>query len=95
MQLSPIYGMAEISTKHGRLILAGGNLHEVKPEAGRYDASYGTALMVPSLKTLSWFESGFFVEGQVRKILPLYIDDRLLVIVARNNDQLSIFEYAN
>ncbi|MCY4223351.1 MAG: VCBS repeat-containing protein [Bacteroidetes bacterium] len=95
MQLSPIYGMAEVPIKEGRLILAGGNLHEVKPEAGRYDASYGTALMAPSLKTLSWSESGFFVEGQIRKILPLSINDRLLIMVARNNDQLSIFEYAN
>jgi len=95
MQLSPVYGIADLHTLKGHLILAGGNLHEVKPEAGRYDASYGTTLMAPSLQTLTWSESGFFVEGQIRKILTLDLDDRTLVIAARNNDTLSIFAYAN
>ncbi|MCY4158648.1 MAG: VCBS repeat-containing protein [Bacteroidetes bacterium] len=95
MQFSPVYGMADIPTSQGHLILVGGNLHEVKPEAGRYDASYGTALMTPSLETLTWSESGFFVEGQIRKILTLDLGGRTLIIVARNNDRLSIFAYAN
>lgn len=95
MQFSPMYGLADLHTVKVPLILAGGNLHEVKPEAGRYDASYGTAFTVPDLEPLSWAQSGFFVEGQVRKILTLDLDGRTHVIVARNNDTLSIFVYAD
>ncbi len=95
MQLSPIYGLSELVTENELLLLAGGNLHEVKPEAGRYDASYGTALTMPSLEPLSWSESGFFVEGQIRNILTLMVANRMMIIVARNNAQLSVFEYAN
>ena len=95
MQLSPVYGLADIHTQKGKLILAGGNLHEVKPEAGRYDASYGTALILPSLEPLPWSESGFFVEGQIRKILTINVHGRTLIVVARNNNTLRIFEHAN
>ena len=95
MQFSPMYGLADLHTAKGHLILAGGNLHEVKPEAGRYDASYGTVFTVPDLETFSWAESGFFVEGQVRKILTLDLDGRTHIVVARNNDMLSIFAYAD
>ena len=95
MQFSPMYGLTNLHIAKGPLILAGGNLHEVKPEAGRYDASYGTAFTVPDLEPLSWAQSGFFVEGQVRKILTLDLDGRTHVIVARNNDTLSIFVYAD
>lgn len=95
LQLSPVYGMVDLPTKHGRLILGGGNLYEVKPEAGRYDASYGTAFMASSLEPLTWHESGFFVEGQVRQILTIEINQQTYVIVARNNDTLSIFTHAN
>lgn len=90
-----MYGLADLHTAKGHLILAGGNLHEVKPEAGRYDASYGTVFTVPDLETFSWAESGFFVEGQVRKILTLDLDGRTHIVVARNNDMLSIFAYAD
>ncbi|MCY3630450.1 MAG: VCBS repeat-containing protein [Bacteroidota bacterium] len=95
IQLSPVYGMANLPTENGHLILAGGNLHEVKPEAGRYDASYGTAFMTPSTEPLTWHASGFFVEGQVRQILTIEVNGRTHVIVARNNDTLSIFAYAD
>ncbi|MCY4232600.1 MAG: VCBS repeat-containing protein [Bacteroidetes bacterium] len=95
LQFSPIYGLSELMTDDGLMILAGGNLYEVKPEAGRYDASFGTALMASSLEVLSWSNSGFFVEGQIRQILNLKLGDKMLIIVARNNDSLSVFEYAN
>ena len=94
LQLSPIYGLADLHTTQGHIILAGGNLHEVKPESGRYDASYGTALRSPTMESLNWHESGFFVEGQVRQILTLEANNRTLVIVARNNDRLRVFAHA-
>ncbi len=94
LQLSPVYGLADLHIAQGHIILAGGNLHEVKPEAGRYDASYGTALRSPTMEPLDWHESGFFVEGQVRQILTLESDNRTLVIVARNNDRLRVFAHA-
>jgi len=94
MQFSPIYGLAELVTETDVFILAGGNLHEVKPEAGRYDASYGSAMKASDRETLSWSESGFFVEGQIRNILTLMVGNRMLIIVARNDAPLSVFAYA-
>ncbi|MCY4172197.1 MAG: hypothetical protein OXF08_11455 [Bacteroidetes bacterium] len=87
--------MAKLPTVKGHLILAGENLHEVKPEAGRYNSSYGIAMMAPLLEILQWPESGFFGEGQVRQILPLDATSHTLVIVTRNHAHLSIFSYAN
>ncbi len=95
MQFSPVYGLADLNTSRGHLILTGGNLYDVKPEAGRYDASYGNAWIADTREELTWSESGFFVEGQVRKILTMEANGRTLIIVARNNNTLSIFAYAH
>ncbi len=95
MQLSPVYGMAALPAVNGQIVLSGGNLYEVKPEAGRYDASYGTAFLVPSMEPMDWHASGFFVEGQVRQILTIEVNGKTHVLVARNNDTLRIFTYAD
>ena len=89
-QLAPIYGLATLDLDD-TVVLMGGNLYEVKPEAGRYDASYGAVVGAASLESLPWQDTGFFVQGPVRRILIL---DRLrLVLVAVNNDALRVFSY--
>ncbi len=92
-QFSPIYAIAtEDFDKDGdQDIILGGNLYGVKPEAGRYDASYG--MYLENLGEMS-FKShsdgkGFAVKGQVRD----FIINNNKIIVARNNDSLVIFKY--
>lgn len=94
-QLSPVYGLTAIKldSEPNPLILMGGNLFEVKPEAGRYDASYGTVLEAPAMTVLPWQTSGFTLSGQVRRILPVRVGDRQVVVVALNNDPLLLFAY--
>ena len=94
-QLAPMYGLAAVHLEpdSNPFILMGGNLYEVKPEAGRYDASYGAVFQTPDLTTLPWQETGFFIRGPVRRLLTLEAGNRKLVLAALNNDQLRVFAY--
>ncbi len=79
-QTSPIYAMMikDINGDGHADILAGGNLYEVKPEVGRYDASYGhylEGLGNGRFKAVPNAESGLNIIGQVRDIKPLNIKD--------------------
>ena len=72
-------------------IVLGGNLYNVKPEVGRYDASYGVYLENHGdMKFTSYSDGkGFKVMGEVR---DMAIDGKKL-IVARNRDSLAIFKF--
>ncbi len=95
-QLTPIYAaMAlDISGDGGTEILLGGNLYEAKPEVGRYDGSYGTVLGRDWV-AVPWAQTGFWVDGAVRAILPVSVQGRQLIVVALNNDSLSVFAYVH
>lgn len=78
-------------------IVLGGNFFDVKPSlGGRYDASYGWHLKgmgEGSFEVSDLLGSGFVVKGEIRDIqLVSTIDNRLLIFVARNNDDLLLFE---
>lgn len=96
-QLAPMYGIATADMNgDGRPeILMGGNLYEAKPEVGRYDASYGVvvALERGALRSVPFSESGFWVRGPVRELVPLKVGGRQILLVSRNNDSLSVFTY--
>ena len=94
-QLAPMYGLAAIGTETdgAPLVLMAGNLYEVKPEAGRYDASYGTVMQAPTMSTVPWQTSGFVLRGQARRLLPITLGDRTVVVAAMNNDALRLFAY--
>lgn len=96
-QLSPTYGiLAEDFNKDGHVdILLGGNLFGVKPEVGRYDASYGTVLLGNSKNEFSIIDakaSGFKTEGEVRDIVSIKAGNQRLIVVARNNAEIQVFE---
>lgn len=81
-QLAPMYAAAQISENE---VVLGGNLWEVKPEAGRYDASFGVMLRINKnreIEAIPAKQSGFKVHGQVRGILNVSENS---VVVARNN----------
>ncbi len=97
-QMSPAFGLMvrDITGDDHLDILLGGNLYGVKPEVGRYDASYGVFLKGNgdgSFESLSAKDSGFRSKGQIRDIAQISFGNRNLVLVAKNNDLLEIFEY--
>ncbi|MBX2894138.1 MAG: VCBS repeat-containing protein [Cyclobacteriaceae bacterium] len=99
-QFSPIYALlVDDFNGDGNLdVLLGGNLYEAKPEVGRYDASYGLFLSGRgdgTFVTKGANESGFFVDGQIRDLKKIKINDTIYVMVARNNDSPLFFKLSN
>jgi len=96
-QLSPIYAIETIDiNKDGNLdLLLGGNLYNVKPEVGRYDATDGIVLLGNgdgSFSNLEDVESGFVAKGEIRSIKKININGMPSILVARNNDSPLIFQ---
>jgi len=95
-QLSPVYGIwsGDVSCDGRSEILTAGNLLEVKPVAGPYDASRGAVSVQAgdSLASLNPVQSGFDVAGASRAIVSVRDagGDRL-IIVARNNAAPKLF----
>lgn len=92
-QLSPIYAISsdDFDGDGDKDIVLGGNLYSVKPEVGRYDASFGVYLENEGdlkFKT-STNGKGFSVNGEIRGIE--IIDNKM--IVSRNRDSIIIFKY--
>lgn len=76
-------------------ILMAGNLYGVKPEAGRYDASYGVLLKGDgkgNFSALPATETGLLIDGEVRDIKRMQLGEKVYVVVMRNNDTPQFFE---
>tara|TARA_B100001996_G_scaffold202332_2_gene154938 strand:- start:288 stop:3239 length:2952 start_codon:yes stop_codon:yes gene_type:complete len=93
VQFSPIYSINthDFDNDGDKDILMGGNLFNVKPEVGIYDASYGIYLENQGNEKFKHYSDGrgFFVKGEIRDIMVLENQ----VLVARNNDSLSFFNF--
>jgi hypothetical protein len=97
VQFSPVYAAAVGDYNHdGNLdILLGGNLYNVKPEVGRYDASYGTLLLGDGHGNFSYVPariSGFHLDGEIRDIKEVTTSKDKIMVVARSNDSLQVFK---
>ena len=92
VQFSPIYAIETFDFDYdGDMdIIMGGNLYNVKPEFGRYDASYGIYLENIDGEKFNFYNNGkgFFVEGQIRDLKVL--NDK--IYVAKNNSNMEIFQ---
>ena len=92
VQFSPIYAIETFDFDYdGDMdIIMGGNLYNVKPEFGRYDASYGVYLENIDGEKFNFYNNGrgFFVEGQIRDLKVL--NDK--IYVAKNNSDMEIFQ---
>ena len=92
-QLAPVYAIAtsDFDGDGDQDIVLGGNLYNVKPEVGRYDASYGCHL--ENLGAMNFraknSTSGFAVSGEIRDIKAFSNQ----LIVSRNRDSLVLFNY--
>jgi hypothetical protein len=90
-QFSPVFAiLVDDLDKDGDIdLLLGGNLYRVKPEVGRYDASYGTFLKGDgrgNFKIVLNRDCGLMIDGEVRDIKRIKVGKDNLIIVARNND---------
>ena len=92
-QFAPVYAIAaDDFDNDGDLdIVLGGNLYNVKPEVGRYDATYGVYLENDGHLNFNSQEGGkgFLLNGEIRD----FIINNKKLIVARNSDSLAIFNY--
>jgi enediyne biosynthesis protein E4 len=77
-------------------IFMAGNFYGLKPQTGRFDASYGTLFLGDQKGHFNYVppkQSGLFVRGEVRDAKMLNpISKNPLLLVARNNDNLMLFQ---
>jgi len=95
-QLAPVFSILCTNLNKDGVpdLFLGGNFYGIKPEVGRYDASYGVTFVgTPqhTFKYISPAESGLFVKGEVRDIREVNTIKGKYIMVARNNDSLQIF----
>jgi hypothetical protein len=90
-QLSTVFAACIADLNHDRKkdVFMAGNFFGLKPQAGRFDASYGVSLISrpDSFDYLKPAESGLFVNGEVRDIKKV----GKYLVVAVNNQPLKIF----
>ncbi len=95
-QISPVYAISvhDYDMDGKKDILLAGNLHNVKPEVGRYDASYGTFLKGNGnmdFKAIPASETGLKIEGEARDIDLLDTKQGKMLFISRNNEAIQIF----
>ena len=94
-QVSSISDITSLeSSSSGELLILAGNMSYVKPEIGKYDASFGHVLRRNADNRWDVLKnSGLILEGDVRNLLTLQTDSEKSLFVAINNQPLSIYRY--
>lgn len=100
VQFAPVFSILITDINHDGIqdLVLGGNFYGLKPEVGRYDASYGTTLLGNAQHSFTYLppaSSGLFIKGEVRDITQIKTKNGKDIVVARNNDALQIFRQAN
>ena len=94
VQFSPVYSIthSDVDNDGDLDVLMGGNLYNVKPEVGSYDASYGLFIEnTPEGLVFHPNGKGFNITGEIRSLVV----DKNQLWVARNRDTLSRFIFKN
>jgi len=95
-QVSPVYGIKAIDLNNDGLedLILGGNLYKVKPEIGRFDASYGQVLINNGKNTFESIkskQSNIEFNGEIRHIETITISGENALMAIRNNDTPLIY----
>lgn len=96
-QFSTTYA-AEIADYNGdgnADILLGGNLYNVKPEVGRYDASFGSFLLGDGhggFKNIPSGHSGFHLDGEIRDFENITTSSGDILVVSRSNAPVQVLD---
>ncbi|MBL7873492.1 MAG: VCBS repeat-containing protein [Cyclobacteriaceae bacterium] len=72
-------------------IIVAGNLYNVKPEVGQYDANYGTFLKGDgkgNFVALPISKSGLMLDGEIRDLETITIAGKKYLLAARNNSSI-------
>lgn len=96
-QWSPVFGICleDLDGDGIRDIWLGGNFYNLKPQAGRHDASRGVFLKGNGDRKFSYIppaQAGIFVKGEVRDVKLVRAGRRQLLLIARNNQTVLAFE---
>jgi hypothetical protein len=96
-QFSPVFSIlvTDINNDGTKDLFLGGNFYGLKPEVGRYDASFGITLLGNKKHGFEYLppaNSGLFIKGEVRDISTINTKNGKQIIVARNNDALQLFK---
>lgn len=95
-QFSPVFTILadDINGDGIKDLFLGGNFYGLKPEVGRYDASYGVTLTGNKKHKFDYMPpavSGLFIKGEVRDAAELNSKKGKRIVISRNNDALQLF----
>ncbi len=95
-QMAPVYAVLamDMDTDAKTDLVLGGNFYGLKPEVGRYDASYGVSLFNKGAGNFVYkapSTTGLFFKGEIRDIKKIRTPKGDYILVARNNEPLQIF----
>jgi hypothetical protein len=96
-QFSPVFAalVLDLNGDNKKDIFLGGNFYGLKPEVGRYDASYGISLLGDQNHQFNYItpvQSGLAITGEVRDIKEIVTSIGKYIIVSRNNQALQLFK---
>jgi len=97
-QLSPVFGVTvtDLNGDGKKDLFMAGNFFGLKPQTGRLDAGYGSALINNGNHHFDYKkpnETGLFIRGEARDIAVIRsANDDSYIIVSMNNDKLYLFK---
>lgn len=97
IQYAPVYAISPVCIDENgqKSLYLGGNQYLVKPQFGRYDASkawrFSFVNQAGELKLNTPISLG--IEGQVRGVLPININNKNIYIFAINDDEVRFYQW--
>jgi hypothetical protein len=96
IQLAPVYAIQAFQENDGQqFLIFGGNQSKIKPELGSQMGSFSWVVQKSSKnnwKVLLPEESGIYVRGEIREILPIQIKNENHLLFLRNNENTIAFK---
>lgn len=96
VQFSSVHAICalDINNDGNTDLVLGGNEYNYKPQYSRLDANYGSVLLGDGKGNFIWqnySDTGFFVKGEIKNIIPVKGQNQTLLLVTINNQQPKIF----